>query len=116
MASRSTPVMLLMVLMSDNPCAPACTAATPGTRMSPTFGVSLMSTGTVEYLTAQPATTFSTSGSCPTAEPMPRSHMPCGQPKFNSRPSAPASIDFLMMVFQSSSDSTISDTMTVCLG
>ena len=31
------------------------------------------------------------SGTCPTAEPMPRSLMPCGQPKFSSTPSAPVS-------------------------
>ena len=33
----------------------------------------------------------------PTAEPLPRSHMPCGQPKFSSRPSAPVSSDARMM-------------------
>ena len=31
------------------------------------------------------------SGTCPTAEPMPRSLIPCGQPKFSSTPSAPVS-------------------------
>ena len=80
------------------------------------FGVSLISTGTVEYSTAQPATVLSTSGSDPTAEPMPRSHMPCGQPKLSSSPSQPVSIEALMMSRQSSLDSTISETMTACLG
>src|SRR6185503_14506586 len=84
--------------------------------MSPMLGVSLISTGTLEYSTAQPATTFSTSGSCPTAEPMPRSHMPCGQPKLSSSPSQPVSTDALMMSRQSSFDSTISDTITARSG
>jgi len=84
--------------------------------MSPTLGVSLMSTGTDEYSTAQPATVFSTSGSWPTAEPMPRSHMPCGQPKLSSMPSAPVSTTFVMMSRQSSFDSTISDTITTFFG
>src|SRR5258706_478433 len=105
-----------MVLISDSPWAPASTAGTPASRMSPMLGVSLMSTGMVEYSTAQPATVFSTSGSDPTAEPMPRSHMPCGQPKLSSRPSQPVSIEALMMSRQSSCDSTINETMTACFG
>ena len=80
------------------------------------FGVSLMSTGTVEYSTAQPATAFSTSGSCPTAEPMPRSHMPCGQPKLSSSPSRRCRSRALMISRQSSFDSTISETITACFG
>ena len=51
------------------------------------------------------------SGTCPTAEPMPRSLIPCGQPKLSSTPSAPVSstsgrIDF----HDASSQGTISDT------
>ena len=109
-------MMLLMVLMSESPCAPASTAATPGSRMSPMLGVSLTSTGIVEYSTAQPAISLSTLGSWPTAEPMPRSHMPCGQPKFSSRPSAPVSSTRLMISRQSSFVSTMSETMTACFG
>ncbi len=48
------------------------------------------------------------SGTCPTAEPMPRSLMPCGQPKLSSIPSAPVSSTSGRIVFQlSSSQGTI---------
>ena len=104
-------MMLLMVLMRLTPCAPPRLAAMPCGRMSLTFGVSLTSTGTVLYCTAQPVMRSLTLGSCPTALPMPRSHMPCGQPKFSSRPSAPASMLRLIRSFHSASVSTISDTM-----
>ena len=80
------------------------------------LGVSLISTGIFEYSTAQPATTFSTSGSCPTAEPMPRSHMPCGQPKLSSSPSAPVSTVRRMISRQSSRDSTMSETISARSG
>src|SRR5882672_1690842 len=40
------------------------------------------------------------SGSCPTAAPMPRSVIPCGQPKFNSIPCAPVSSVFLIISCQ----------------
>jgi hypothetical protein len=50
----STPMMLLIVLMSETPLAPPRWAARPWGRMSPTFGVSFTSTGTVEYSIAQP--------------------------------------------------------------
>ncbi len=96
--------------------APASTAATPGTVMSPMLGVSLTRTGRCANSTAQPATTLSTSGSCPTAEPMPRSHMPCGQPKLSSRPSAPVSSTRRMISRQSSFDSTISETISAWSG
>src|SRR5882724_5222349 len=36
------------------------------------------------------------SGSCPTAAPMPRSVIPCGQPKLSSSPCAPVSSTFFM--------------------
>ena len=80
------------------------------------LGVSLISTGTLEYFTAQPATIFSTSGSWPTAEPMPRSHMPCGQPKLSSMPSQPVSTVRWMISRQSSGDSTIRETITARSG
>ena len=48
------------------------------------------------------------SGTWPTAEPMPRSLMPCGQPKFSSNPSAPVSSTCVRIVCQlSSSQGTI---------
>ncbi len=43
------------------------------------------------------------SGTWPTAAPMPRSLMPCGQPKFSSMPSAPVSSTIGRMRFQLSS-------------
>ena len=112
----STPMMLLMVLMSDTPCAPPRLAAMPCGTMLPTFGVSFTRTGTVLYFTAQPVMRSFTVGSWPTALPMPRSHMPCGQPKLSSRPSAPASIERLMMSFHSASVSTIRETMIGLFG
>ena len=49
-------------------------------------------------------TTISTySGTWPTAAPMPRSLMPCGQPKLSSMPSAPVSSTSGRMAFQASS-------------
>ena len=79
-------------------------------------GVSFTITGIVAASMTQ-LTIFSvTGGCCPTAEPMPRSHMPCGQPKLSSRPSPPASIERLMMSFHSSFVSTMSETMIACFG
>ena len=104
-------MMLLMVLISDTPCAPPRRAASPCGTMLPTFGVSFTKTGTVLYLTAQPVIRSFTAGSWPTALPMPRSHIPCGQPKFSSSPSAPASMDFLMISRHSTSVSTMRETM-----
>ena len=59
------------------------------------FGVSLTITGIVAASMTQPTIFSVTAGCWPTAEPMPRSHMPCGQPKFSSMPSAPASAERL---------------------
>src|SRR5215212_3668842 len=48
---------------------------------------------------------------------MPRSLIPCGQPKFNSKPSQPVSSERLTISCHASlRDSTISETMTVCFG
>jgi hypothetical protein len=55
------------------------------------FGVSLTITGTRANCLHQAAACCTYSGTWPTAEPMPRSLMPCGQPKLSSRPSAPVS-------------------------
>jgi hypothetical protein len=112
----STPMMLLMVLMSDTPSAPPACAAMPCGRMLDTFGVSFTSTGMVENSFAQLVIRSLIFGSWPTAEPIPRSHMPCGQPKLSSRPSAPASIERLMISRHSSRVSTMSDTITACFG
>jgi hypothetical protein len=112
----STEMMLLMVLMSDTPCAPPRLAASPCGTMSDTLGVSFTSTGMLEYSTAQEVISWLTLGSCPTAEPMPRSHIPWGHPKLSSSPSAPVSTERLMMSRHSSRVSTISDTITACFG
>ncbi len=48
----STPMMLLIVLMSDTPCAPPRFAASPCGRMSEMFGVSFTKTGMLENSTA----------------------------------------------------------------
>ena len=50
------------------------------------------------------------SGTCPTAEPMPLSDIPCGHPKFNSNPSTPVSAMRGIISFQCcSSQGTITD-------
>ena len=57
------------------------------------------------------------SGTWPTAEPMPRSLMPCGQPKLSSTPSAPVSSTSGRIAFQlSSSHGTISETTSARSG
>ena len=106
----------LTVLMSEIACAPERTTASPGSVMSPMLGVSLMMTGVLAVSTAQRAISSRTLGSLPTAEPIPRSHMPCGQPKLSSSPSAPASSARRMISRHSSRVSTISEAMTACLG
>ncbi len=73
-------MIVLMVLMSEMPFAPARLAARPGKRTSATFGVSFTSTGIVEASITHSVIIWQYSGTCPTADPMPRSLMPCGQP------------------------------------
>ena len=81
------------------------------------FGVSLTSTGVRATSFTHSVIISAYSGTWPTAEPMPRSLMPCGQPKFSSSPSAPASSARLTMSCQASRfDSTISEAMTACFG
>ncbi len=81
------------------------------------FGVSLTRTGVRATSFTHEVMSFAYSGTWPTAAPMPRSLMPCGQPKFSSRPSAPASSARLTMSCQASRfDSTMSEAMTACLG
>ena len=60
-------------------------------RMSEMLGVSFTITGVRAFSLTQPVICSQYSGTCPTADPMPRSLMPCGHPKFSSSPSAPAS-------------------------
>ena len=107
---------LLIVLMSEIPSAPPSTAAKPGSVMSPVLGVSFTRTGVLANSFVQLVISCRSLGSCPTDEPMPRSHMPCGQPKFSSRPSHPVSSTFWMRTRQSFFVSVMSDAMTACLG
>jgi len=67
------------------------------------FGVSLTITGMRVFCLHQRVTISIYSGTWPTAEPMPRSAMPCGQPKFSSIPSAPVSSTSGRIAFQASS-------------
>ena len=107
----STPMIELMVLISDTASAPPFLAARAGWRMSVMLGVSLTITGSLEYCLHQAVTISMYSGTWPTAAPMPRSLMPCGQPKLSSMPSAPVSATRGSMAFQDcSSQGTISET------
>ena len=111
--SRSMPVMELMVLMAESPSAPPCFAARAMRRMSVTLGVSFTSTGVRATSFTHSVIIEQYSGTWPTALPMPRSLMPCGQPKFSSSPSAPASSDASRSrAMLRACDSTISDAIT----
>ena len=90
----------LMVLMSETASAPPALAARAGWRMSVMLGVSLTMTGMRVCALHQRVTISMYSGTWPTAEPMPRSHMPCGQPKFSSTPSHSVSSTRARIVFQ----------------
>ena len=80
--------------------------------MSLIFGVSLTRHGSFEPSLTQRVTISMYSGTWPTAAPMPRSLMPCGQPKFNSTASAPVSSTSGKIHFQSRSlHGTISETI-----
>ncbi|MCY1378169.1 hypothetical protein D9M69_657810 [compost metagenome] len=75
------------------------------------LGVSLVMTGMRVFCLHQRTTISMYSGTWPTAAPMPRSDMPCGQPKLSSIPSAPVSSTTGRMRCQdSSTHGTISDT------
>ena len=111
------PVIELMVLMAESASAPPRFAARATVRMSVMFGVSFTSTGVRATSFTHSVIMHAYSGTCPTAQPMPRSLMPCGQPKFSSSPSAPASSERFTMSCQASRfDSTISDAITACFG
>ena len=107
----------LIVLISDTASAPPFFAARAGRRMSVMLGVSLTITGIRVCALHQRATISMYSGTCPTAEPMPRSDMPCGQPKLSSTPSHSVSSTRARIVFHdSSSQGAISDTTSARSG
>ena len=111
MRSRSTPITELTVLMRLTASAPPACAARAGKRTSVMLGVSFTMTGMRVCFLTHDATISMYSGTCPTAEPMPRSDMPCGQPKLSSTASAPVSSTRARMLFQLvSSQGTISET------
>ena len=68
--------------------------------MSVTLGVSLTRTGTAAFSITHSVIIWTYSGTWPTAAPMPRSLIPCGQPKLSSMPSAPVSLTRLTMSYQ----------------
>ena len=108
----------LMVLISETASAPpVCGRPGRAARMSLMLGVSLTTTGMRVLALHQRATISTYSGTWPTAEPMPRSDMPCGQPKFSSTPSAPVSSTRARIAFQLSSvQGTISETSSARSG
>ncbi len=115
--SRLTPISELTVLISAIPSAPPARAARAGGRMSVTLGVSLTSTGSSAVSITHSVIIRTYSGTCPTAAPMPRSLIPCGQPKLSSNPSAPVSFTLRTISCHASRlDSTISDTTTAWFG
>lgn len=79
---KSTPAMQLIVLMRATPCAPPSNAAAAQAAMSPTLGVSLTQTGArpAAASTTHRVARSSAAGLDPSADPMPRSGMPWGQP------------------------------------
>ena len=105
------------VLIRETASAPPAFAARAGKRMSVMLGVSFTITGIRVVCLHQRATISMYSGTWPTAEPMPRSDMPCGQPKLSSMPSASVSSTWGRMPAQaSSSQGTISETTTARSG
>jgi hypothetical protein len=84
-------MMEFSVLISDTASAPPSIAAFAAGRMLVMLGVSFTITGTRANFLHQAAACWMYSGTWPTAEPMPRSLIPCGQPKLSSRPSQPVS-------------------------
>ena len=81
------------------------------------LGVSLVITGMRVKALHQRTTISTYSGTWPTAEPMPRSLMPCGQPKLSSIPSAPVSSTSGRIAFQAcSSQGTMSETTSARSG
>ena len=115
--SRSTPISELIVFIRLTASAPPRSAAKAIRVMSVTLGVSLTMTGVLAASFTHDVIISVYSGTWPTAEPMPRSLMPCGQPKFSSSASEPASSARRTMSCQDSRfDSTISEAMTKLRG
>ena len=110
-------MMEFSVLIRLTASAPPARAARAARRMSATLGVSLTMTGMRVAARTQRVTISTYSGTWPTAEPMPRSFIPCGQPKFSSTPSAPVSSTVRRMrCHAGSSHGTISETTTARSG
>ena len=106
-----------MVLIRLTASAPPFSAASATRVMSVTFGVSFTITGVFAASFAHAVIISVYSGTWPTDEPMPRSLIPCGQPKFSSSASAPASSARRTISCQVSRfDSTISDAITRFFG
>ncbi len=114
--SRSTPMRLLIVLMSETPSAPPSRAARAASTMSPVFGVNLTRTGVRATSLTQRVISVMSFGSWPIVEPMPRSHIPCGQPKLSSSPSQPEPSTLRTSVCQSRRVSAMSETTITCFG
>src|SRR5450631_2203773 len=115
--SRSTLTSEEIVLINDTASAPPFLAARAGNRTSVMLGVSLTITGMRVWALHQRATISIYSGTWPTAEPMPRSLMPCGHPKLSSTPSQPVVSTLARMSDQFfSSHGTISETTTARSG
>ena len=68
--------MLLIVLIREMALAPAFFAARADLVTSVTFGVNFTITGICAASITQLTIVSMTSGFCPTAEPIPRSHIP----------------------------------------
>lgn len=85
----STPAMHCTVLMRAKPAAPPASAAVATRLPSTSFGVSFNHTGTGDAADTQEHTSWTRSGSWPSALPMRRSGMPCGQPALISKASTP---------------------------
>ena len=106
-----------IVLIRLTASAPPRSAASAMWVMSVTFGVSFEITGVFATSLAHDVIISVYSGTWPTAAPMPRSLMPCGQPKFSSSASEPASSARRTMSCQVSRlDSTIREAMTRVFG
>ncbi len=105
------------VLISETESAPPARAARAVATMLVMLGVSLTITGIAVCALAQRVTISMYSGTWPTAAPMPRSDMPCGQPKLSSTPSAPVASTRFRIASQSGSvHGTISETTTARSG
>ena len=116
-ASRSMPMIELIVLISETASAPPSLAAFAGRRMSVMLGVSLTMTGMRVCALHQRVTISIYSGTWPTAEPMPRSDIPCGQPKLSSTPShSVSSTRARIFCHECSSQGTISETTSARSG